>query len=87
MKLIKGKMYQVEWLDTFSFNGWWNDDELREKSKRMNYLQVSAGIFAGEDKNWIILATHKNPDSEFNTWGHPDWIPKGTIKSIKRLKV
>lgn len=86
MKLIKGKRYEILWWDTFSFSGWWDDEGLAEKTKEMTYFLKSVGIFAGENKNWIILATHENPNhKDFNRWGHPDWIPKGCIKRIKKI--
>ena len=80
-----GERYEIKWFDTFSFNGWWDDDDLMEKTKKMTYLQRSVGIFAGQDKNWIILVTHENPHEDFVRWGHPDWIPKGVIQSIKKI--
>jgi len=84
-KLKIGGTYEIKWLDTFSFNGWYNDKELEEKTEKMNYLQKSVGILARKDKNWIILATHENPSKDFAQWGHPDWIPRGCILGIKRL--
>ena len=84
-KMKIGDKYEIYWLDTFSFNGWWDDEELKKKTIKMNYLQRSVGILAGEDKDWIILATHENPIKDFARWGHPDWIPKGVIKKIKKI--
>lgn len=84
-KLKIGGYYEIKWFDTFSFNGWYDDKELEKKTEKMNYLQKSVGIFAGQYHGWIILATHENPDKQFAQWGHPDWIPKGCIKSIKKL--
>ena len=86
MKYKKGGKYEVKWIDTFSFNGWWDDDELKKKTQEMSYLQVSVGIFAAEDKHWIVLATHENPHKSMAHWGHPDWIPKGCIKSVRKLR-
>ena len=85
-KLKVGKIYKIEWDDTFSFNGWYDDEGLKSKTKDMNYLQKSVGIFAGEYQGYIIIATHENPNKDFNGWGHPDWIPRGCIKKIKELK-
>ena len=81
-----GEKYLIKWLDTFSYNGWWHDKELKRKAKEKNEFQESVGFFAGEYFGWIILVTHKNEDREFAPWGHPDFIPKGCIKKIKKLK-
>jgi len=86
MKLKIGEKYHIYWVDTFSFNGWWNDDELKIKSKKMVMFQESVGFFAGEYSGFIILATHFDSDKDFKNWGHPDWIPKGCIKKIRKLK-
>lgn len=86
MKLKKGDKLEIYWLDTFSFNGWWADEDLLKKTKEMSYVQRSVGIFAGEDSSWIILSTHENPHKDFCKWGHPDWIPKGVIKKIRKIK-
>ena len=84
-KLKIGDRYEINWLDTFSFNGWYTDKELEKKTEKMDYLQRSVGIFAGEYHGWIILCSHENPNDNFARWGHPDWIPKGVIKKIKKL--
>ena len=85
MKMKIAERYEVKWIDTFSFNGWYDDGELKDKAKEMAYFQRSVGIFAGEYHGFIILAMHENPHNQFAKWGHPDWIPKGCIKSIKRI--
>ena len=81
-----GKKYHIQWVDTFSFNGWWEDEELKKRAKEMSYLQDSVGIFAGEYYGWIVLCTHENPNKAFSRWGHPDFLPKTSIKKIKELK-
>ena len=82
-----GENYEIYWNDTFSFNGWYDDKELETKTAEMDYLQRSCGIFAGEYKGWVILATHENPHKSFSRWGHPDWIYRGTITKITKIKV
>ena len=82
-----GQKYLIQWLDTFSFNGWWEDAELRKKAKEMSHSQDSVGIFAGEYYGWVILCTHENPHEQFSRWGHPDFIPRKCIKRIKKLHV
>ena len=85
MKLVKGKVYQIDWLDTFSFSGWYNEDELEEKTKDMTVFQRSVGMFAWENKDWIVITLTTNPNKEFCRWGAPTWIPKGVIKKLKVL--
>lgn len=85
MKLQIGKNYEIEWFDTFSFNGWYYDQDLETKTRDMNYLQRSVGIFAGEYHGWIIVVTHENPNKNFARWGHPDWIYKKCIKKIRKI--
>ena len=86
MKFKVGNSYEIEWYDTFSFNGWYDDKDLSKKTEQMNYLQRSVGIFAGEYHNWIVLATHENPNKDFCRWGHPDWIYKESIKKVTLIK-
>ena len=80
-----GQKYLIQWVDTFSFNGWWDNDELKKKAKEMSYLQDSVGIYAGTYHGWIVLCTHENPNKGFTRWGHPDFIPQGCVKKIKKL--
>ena len=81
-----GEKYEIKWLDTVSFNGWFYTEDLKKKCKEINYLQVSVGIFAGQDRNWVILVSTENTHEDFARWGHPNFIPKGCIKKIKKLK-
>ena len=84
-KMKVGEKYEIKWVDTFSFNGWFDDDELKGKAKEMAFFQTSVGIFAGEYYGFVVLAMHENPHKQFARWGHPDWVPKEVIRSIKRL--
>ncbi len=84
--MIQGRKYSIEWLDTFGFTGWFDAEDLKEKAKELSYSQKTVGFFAGEDRNWIILAAHNNPHKDFRQWGHPTWIPKRSIKRIRELK-
>lgn len=84
-KLVIGKSYEIEWLDTFSLHGWWTDDDLKKKTKEMTYFQKSVGIFAHEDEHWIVIVIHENSGKEFARWGQPAWIPKGCIGKIRRI--
>ena len=85
MKLVKGKVYEIDWLDTFGYSGWYDEEDLSEKAKSMTMFQRSVGMFAWGNKDWVVLALTTNPNRDFRRWGAPTWIPKKVIKSIKRL--
>jgi hypothetical protein len=81
----KGERYEILWLDTFSYNGWFHEEELKQKAKKNRYFQKSIGFFAGEYYGFYVLAMHRNDNEEFLTWGHPSWIPIGCAQTIKRI--
>lgn len=85
-KFKKGDKLEIWWQDTFGFNGWWEEEDLDKKTKEMDFFIRSTGLFIKEDKGWILLAMHENPHNSFAPWGHVDWIPKGCIKKIKKVK-
>ena len=85
MKLKIGQKYEIKWVDTFSYNGWYSNKELKEKSKEMYQFITSVGIFAGEYFGFIILANHRDLSRSDSYWGHPNWIPKTGVKKIKKL--
>jgi len=80
----KGNKYQITWIDTFGYNGWYEEDELIEKAKEMN--QESVGHYITEKYGFVIIAASYNKIPKFARWGAPMWIPRGCIKKIKLLK-
>lgn len=87
MNMKVGEKYLIKWVDTFSKNGWYTDEEIKKESKKATEFLTSVGIFAGEYYGFIVLC------NEFATevltsspYGHPNWIPKGCIKKIVKLK-
>ena len=90
MKDIKiGDTVYVEWVDTFSYNGWFSAEELVEKAKEGENLLKSAGIYAGQRGSFIILCSNYCPVKVLSTspYGHPNFIPKGAVKNIKKVKI
>ena len=82
----QGKKYSIKWIDTFSFTQWWDEEEIIDKCKDMQYYQETIGFYVGEWSGFIVMVTIYNKDTNFKSWGHPEWIPKGCIKKIKLLK-
>jgi len=88
-KLIEGKKYIIYWEDTFSFTGWWNEEEIKERADLMNYYMETVGFYCGEYKPFLAFAQQYNNSVFVNMakWGHITWIPKGCIKKIKRITI
>ena len=81
----EGKYYKIKWNDTYGRKGWWNTDEIDDKTPEAS-LQESVGHLVKKTKDWVIIATHRNKNHEFAEWGDINWIPVGTIKEIKEIK-
>ena len=87
LKIKLGKKYEIYWLDTFSYNGWYDEKGLREKAKGAKDLIKTIGYFAGEMYGYYCFVSQMISNSDnFDNLGHPNWIPKGCIKKIKILK-
>jgi len=82
-KLIKNVPYEIEWVDTFGYGSWFTEEEIDEKTKKTCALTV--GYFIKETEDFIILAMSKEFNDDFAPYGTPKWIPKGFIKSIRKL--
>lgn len=85
-KLKKYTMYCYKWNDTYSFQGWHDEEGIDEKTVE-NQLQISVGIFIKEKNGWIMFSTHHNDHEGFEEYGIVTWVPKGCIISIERLYV
>lgn len=85
-KLKQGKKYEIVWLDTFSFNGWYSLEDLIKKAKENGEFQRTVGFYAGESNGFLIFSSHYNSNPDFSMFGHPDWIPEGCVKKITCLK-
>lgn len=82
----KGKKYSVYWIDTFSYQGWWTEEDIKKKSKENAEYLETIGIYMGEYFGFIILASSKQNMDDFPEWGYPKWIPRGCVKKIKEIK-
>ena len=82
----QGKKYSVKWVDTFSYQGWWNEGEIKVKAKELSAYLETIGIYIGKYYGFVVLAMTKNNNPEFDPWGSIKWIPEGCIKKIKEIK-
>lgn len=80
----KGKIYRFEWNDTYSFDGWKNEEEIKELTLK-NPLQITIGFFIEETDRWYIIGTNKNSHEHYKTWGCITWIPRGVVEKIQEL--
>jgi len=84
IKLIKNVIYEIEWIDTFGYNGWFTEEEIDKKTEKVRESHI--GYFIKETKDYIILAMGRDYNEEFAPYNSPKWIPKGFIRSIKIKK-
>ena len=84
-KFIKDVPYEIEWTDTFGFTGWFTEEQIDEKTAQCS-VALFVGYFIRETEDFIILAMGKETQSkDFAPYSSPKWIPKGFIKSIRKL--
>lgn len=84
-KFIRHAIYEINWVDTYGYSGWHTEEEIDKKTDNCKNLLV--GYFVKETKDYIILVMGREAKNEdFVPYNNPKWIPKGFIKSIKRLK-
>lgn len=83
-KLIKNVPYEIEWVDTYGYSGWFTEKELDEKTgKSCNF---TVGYFVKETKDYLIITMGRETSEDFAPYNTPKWIPKGFIKSIRKLR-
>lgn len=85
MKLIKNEKYEITWKDTFGFNGWYSEKDIDKITDEIK-CEITIGFLIKETKNYIILAMGRASNDDFLPYHSPKWIPKGFIKTIKKLK-
>lgn len=85
MKLQRGQTYRFEWNDTYNFVGWHYEEDLPDKE--VETFQQSVGFFIKEATDWYIIAGHRNLNTKlgFPEWGNLVYIPKRSVKVIKKL--
>lgn len=84
-KLIKNTPYEIEWIDTFGYSSWFSEEEIDKKINQSSTCLV-VGYFVKEKDGFIVLTMGREThNSDFAPYNTPKFIPKGCIKSIKKL--
>jgi hypothetical protein len=83
-KLQKNKIYLIEWVDTYSYSGW-HDENNVDKLTQKDIIKTT-GFFIKETNFFVILAMSLNTYEDFAPYGNIKWIPKGCIVKIKIIK-
>lgn len=84
-KLIKGKIYMVSWIDTFTSNDWKNIEEVKEEAKTNSCYIHTYGHYIGYSEGYEMFAGSFNSNERMRSWGAVTYIPRGTIKKIESL--
>lgn len=85
-KFVKDASYEIEWVDTYGYSGWYSEEELDEKTEKAS-KNLTVGYFVKEKDGFIILAMGREAiNDDFLPYNSPKWIPWGYVTKIKRLK-
>ena len=83
-KYKKGDILEIKWIDTFGYNGWYDDEKIDEKTKKDIIKDV--GYLIKETKEYYIICMGiETTKTDFFPYNCPKWIPKGFINSIRKL--
>jgi hypothetical protein len=84
-KLNKNSLYLIEWVDTYSYVGWYLESDIDKLTRDDSTKTV--GFFVKETDFFIILSMVLEENKDFAPYSNIKWIPKGCIKEIKKIKV
>ena len=84
-KIKQGDVIEIYWIDTFGYNGWYTEEQIDQKTKQPSEKYVGYFIKTTKDFYIICMGIEKN-DADFAPYSNPKWIPKGFIKSVKKIK-
>lgn len=85
MKLIKGEKYSIEWFDAFG-EGFWDDEKGVKKTLEAKIEIETLGFFVMENERYIAIAQVRSYLNTQMPFLRVEYIPKGCVKSIKKLK-
>jgi len=82
-KLEIGKIYRVEWYDSYFIHGWHGLDEIKDIiAENKKEPDFTVGVLIYQDKDFIALA---ESCSSINSYAETMVIPKKMIISYKEL--
>ncbi len=83
-KFIKNVPYEIKWVDTFGYSGWFSEEEIDKRIKHPA-TSLTIGYFVKERNGFIVLAMGQEiEDKSFLPYNSPKFIPRGYIKSIRK---
>ena len=81
----QGEKFEVWWVDTFSRQGWYSEEQVIEEAKANSFLNKTVGYFIKRAYGYFIFSMSDCPVLGFNRWGIPKYIPEKTIKKIRKI--
>lgn len=84
-QLKQGDIVKITFLDAFG-RGSWNKWEDIERGLNNHIIAEIVGYYTTEDKNFIVLSMGIQTDPNASPFLHLEFIPRGAIVEIKRLK-
>lgn len=84
-KLIKGKIYLINWVDTFSIIGWKEKHEVEELCKENKEWIHTVGFYMGQMHGYEVFSAQFTSNEKMKPWSSQICIPKTVIKRIERL--
>ena len=85
MKIKQGEIIKIEFLDAFG-RGSWNNWQSVEKGLKEHIVAEIVGYYTTQDKSFIVLSMGIQTDPLSNPFLHLEFIPKGAITEIQKLK-
>jgi hypothetical protein len=85
MKLIKGKVYFVQWIDTFSTHGWIDVEDMKKNCKKNKEWINTVGFYIGQFHGYEVFSPQFTPNEDMLNWSGMIAIPIGVIKKVERL--
>lgn len=82
MRLLKGKVYKVDWWDITTDNQWRKLDDILKEADKLKPTQ-NTWTYICTRGNWYVFSSGINPDGEYYDY---HLLPKTVIKKVKLLK-
>ena len=85
-KIKQGDIVKITFLDAFG-RGSWNNWQAIEKGLKEYIIAEIVGYYTTEDKNFVVLSMGIQNDPLANPFLHLEFLPRGSIIEIKKIKV